>query len=177
MKAKKTQRPKLRAVWSKRERDIMFHYPTSPDGHLLNSFFDHVSIDGRTLRQQLVDRGYDIATLKFSIERFTEGKCAGGHAQAWDRTKKRWVPCQDCQEDEWWKDQVWRHESGLTLRVIGPHVPGDRNDEPRVWCEVTERASERLTSEKLADGYVDYEVGHRDGWYLQDEFCGWKRIS
>jgi hypothetical protein len=49
---------------------------------------------------------------------------------------------------------VWVHPSGLRLLVIGQHVPGDRNDELRVWCEVIEDKQDR------------YRVGYRDGWVL-----------
>ena len=70
---------------------------------------------------------------------------------------------------------VWRHTSGLTVRVLARSVPGDRDDEPRVYCEVIERARERLTPNQLADGYVDYEVGHKDGWFLEEGFNGWTR--
>lgn len=62
MKAK----DKLRIDWSKREGDLMFHYPlgsgTSADGHFLANKFDKEFTDS------LIRRGYDLTTLRFSIE-------------------------------------------------------------------------------------------------------------
>jgi hypothetical protein len=59
----------LRINWSKREKDLIFHSPSAPDGHLMHAFTHYVLFDGKTLRQALEERGYDIATLKFSVER------------------------------------------------------------------------------------------------------------
>lgn len=57
---------KLRANWSKRENDIMLHHPmgfgTRSDGHFLSNHFD------KEFTESLKERGYDITTLKFSIE-------------------------------------------------------------------------------------------------------------
>lgn len=40
-----------------------------PDGHMLSYIFEGVKNEcGRTLAQDLVYRGYDISTLKFSIK-------------------------------------------------------------------------------------------------------------
>jgi hypothetical protein len=70
----------LRACWSKKEEDIMVHYPSSPDGHLLYNVLggDRCRPDTSTygwyghiwessLIEELKKRGYDITTLKFSI--------------------------------------------------------------------------------------------------------------
>lgn len=64
---------RLRASWSKREKDIVFHYPSKPDGHLLHDFFSYAKLAGagKSLLEELEARGYDLATLKFSIERKT----------------------------------------------------------------------------------------------------------
>lgn len=55
---------KLRINWSKRENDLMIHFPlgsqTVCDGHLLASML-------RDLRPELERRGYDITTLRFEI--------------------------------------------------------------------------------------------------------------
>jgi hypothetical protein len=69
---------RLRAVWSKREADILYHYPRSCDGALLHYHFDvlrdraleGVRPEGRSLIEELVERGYDITTLRFSVDRF-----------------------------------------------------------------------------------------------------------
>lgn len=57
---------KLRATWSKREHDVMLHYPlgrsTTSDGHWLSGIF------GREFTQELERRGYDVSTMKFSVE-------------------------------------------------------------------------------------------------------------
>lgn len=65
-KRRKRQRDKLRASWSKRENDLMFHFPlgtsTKTDaGFLASVFTDEVT-------EELRRRGYDLTTLKFSIE-------------------------------------------------------------------------------------------------------------
>ena len=57
---------KLRVTYSKRERDLMMHYPlgfmTKNDGHYLANTFSKAFTD------ELTQRGYDITTMKFSIE-------------------------------------------------------------------------------------------------------------
>jgi hypothetical protein len=71
-------REKLRAAWSKRENDILYSYPRRCDGALLHYHFDvlrdraleGVRPEGRSLIEELVERGYDIKTLRFSVERF-----------------------------------------------------------------------------------------------------------
>jgi hypothetical protein len=64
----------LRARWSKREKDILISFPSKPDGHLLHIHlncerrgFDDVVMP--SLVKELESRGYDITTLKFSIQR------------------------------------------------------------------------------------------------------------
>jgi hypothetical protein len=52
----------LKANWSKRERDVMIHYPRSPDGHWLAGVFDKSFVD------ELDRRGYDVTTLRFSVK-------------------------------------------------------------------------------------------------------------
>lgn len=56
---------KLRAYWSKRESDIVLHWPgghgTKSDGHWLSGIFDQKFID------ELRCRGYDPTTIKFSV--------------------------------------------------------------------------------------------------------------
>ena len=64
----------LSAYWSKREEDLMFHHPAGPqtgaDGHMLYGAVCHDKlIGGLPLAKELERRGYDIKTLKFSIEK------------------------------------------------------------------------------------------------------------
>lgn len=56
---------KLTARWSKRENDILFHYPSSPDGHLLCGALAGFGV--KDLHKELERRGYDLTTLRFSI--------------------------------------------------------------------------------------------------------------
>ena len=58
----------------------------------------------------------------------------------------------------------WRHKNGLTVRIIGQKVPGDRDDELRVWCEV------------VIAGGSGYRVGERNGWHLLSLY-GWQKID
>lgn len=62
---------KLVVFWSKREQDFLVRYPRSADGHLANSAL--LADTNRTFEgsfvQQLKDRGYDLTTLRFSVER------------------------------------------------------------------------------------------------------------
>lgn len=59
-------RDKLRATYSKKEKDVILHFPlgygTSSDGHYLSGIFNVEFTD------QLERRGYDLSTMKFSIE-------------------------------------------------------------------------------------------------------------
>ncbi len=71
-----TKKSKLSARWSKREKDILINYPRSVDGHLMHYFLTACYIKGgdgslgNNMLEELKLRGYDITTLKFSIERF-----------------------------------------------------------------------------------------------------------
>lgn len=57
---------KLRATWSKRETDVMLHFPngqgTKCDAHWLSGVFNKEFID------ELFRRGYDPTTMRFSVE-------------------------------------------------------------------------------------------------------------
>lgn len=57
---------KLRADWSKRENDIILHWPlgsqTKCDASWLSDLFN------KEVTAELEKRGYDVKTLKFSIE-------------------------------------------------------------------------------------------------------------
>lgn len=65
------ERMVLTARWSKRERDVLYHYPRSCDGHLLHGAFGRPMADGdgMSLIEELEKRGYDLTTLRFSIKR------------------------------------------------------------------------------------------------------------
>jgi hypothetical protein len=67
----------LLAKWGRPEPgetpDICYAYGgegvSRSEGHMLSSYFERVAdIDGKTLRQELEARGYDLETLRFSIE-------------------------------------------------------------------------------------------------------------
>ena len=61
---------KLLITWSKKEKDLVFHYEDHAyNGQLLHCFVNVIEYDGQTLRQALEERGYDITTLKFSIKK------------------------------------------------------------------------------------------------------------
>jgi len=57
---------RLKAVWNKREKDVMFHFPlgvlTKSDAHWLSGIFN------KQFTQELESRGYDITTLRFEIK-------------------------------------------------------------------------------------------------------------
>ena len=89
----------LRIVWSKREKDFVIHYPSSPDGSLISqlirpwksickismvdSYIDKTTEELKYYRgslgeytllekdwlKELDRRGYDLTTLKFSIQK------------------------------------------------------------------------------------------------------------
>ena len=56
----------LKAYWSRREKDIVFSYPTKPDGQLLCNALHGIGV--KELVAELDRRGYDITTLKFTIK-------------------------------------------------------------------------------------------------------------
>ena len=57
---------KLRATYSKKESDVILHYPlgfhTKRDAHWLSSVF------GEEFTDELDKRGYDVTTMRFSVE-------------------------------------------------------------------------------------------------------------
>ena len=72
----------LKVYWSKRERDLMCEYPRRCDGALVINHFNDVFLWGGSdghgkgwlnykefnLIKELVERGYDKTTFKFSIK-------------------------------------------------------------------------------------------------------------
>ena len=59
-------KPALRVWWSKRERDVMYDYDRSvADGHLMHN---HMG----PLLTELDRRGFDLATVRFTIRRKPE---------------------------------------------------------------------------------------------------------
>jgi hypothetical protein len=71
-------RNKLVVFWSKREDDFLIRYPRSPDGHLAYGHFcaerqryDYTTrgpVFDPSFVQELEHRGYDVKTLRFSVE-------------------------------------------------------------------------------------------------------------
>lgn len=65
----------LKVKWSKKENDLLYYSPRKSDGGVLYYFFEYLTsnatCDGktRTLRDELIARGFDITTLKFSIKK------------------------------------------------------------------------------------------------------------
>lgn len=70
MKAKNNQ---LKAGWSKSQNDVMYAWGdgvSKSDAHLLHNFLTILQGFGaKTFLKELESRGYDIKTLKFSIEK------------------------------------------------------------------------------------------------------------
>ncbi len=70
---------KLVVFWSKQKKDFLIRYPRSCDGHLVHWVFsgEHPRRDLRTGQTvfdksfitELKERGYDVTTLRFSVER------------------------------------------------------------------------------------------------------------
>lgn len=56
---------KLRANWSRREHDVMLHFPvgfsTKTDAHYLSGVF------GKEFIAEMTARGYDMTTMRFEI--------------------------------------------------------------------------------------------------------------
>ena len=67
---------KLKARWSKKEKDILFSFPRSCDGHYLHHIFSKknerdtfsTKFPPLSFLEDLEARGYDIKTLKFEIQ-------------------------------------------------------------------------------------------------------------
>lgn len=69
---KRDRETTLSANWSRREKDVMYHFPSSPDGHWLHSWFRWARLDDKTVTSfldQLKERGYDVTTLRFSVKK------------------------------------------------------------------------------------------------------------
>lgn len=59
---------KLRVYWSKKEKELMYYYPKyAATGGMLAWHFENLKCDGKTLVEELEDRGFDLSTLRFSI--------------------------------------------------------------------------------------------------------------
>lgn len=66
---------RLLARWTKRGvdgapgNDFRFDFPNRPDGHFLHWLISHAKLDGgKTLREELDSRGYDITTLRIQVD-------------------------------------------------------------------------------------------------------------
>jgi hypothetical protein len=60
----------LRVKWSSRERCLEYHFPTrkADGGMLAHAFEGQIHMHGKTLVKELEERGYNVKTLRFSIE-------------------------------------------------------------------------------------------------------------
>lgn len=55
------------------------HGADRSDARLLSHFFEEVKgLTGKTLRQELEERGYDITTIKFSVQQHSKPSAEGG---------------------------------------------------------------------------------------------------
>jgi hypothetical protein len=79
----------LAAWWSEKERDLMFHHPTrKADGHMLMGAFCYpprtpgIGLmdreEPKSLVQELEARGFDLTTLRFTIQLKRASPGAGG---------------------------------------------------------------------------------------------------
>lgn len=74
-RAPRAKAGQLKAQWGKlpdESPDIVYAWGdgcSKRDGALLNYFFTHTPNKAESLLKELEDRGYDIRTLKFSIEK------------------------------------------------------------------------------------------------------------
>lgn len=55
---------KIRARWSKKKNDLIINFPNASDGRYVADIFNE------QVTNELAKRGYDLSTLKFSVERF-----------------------------------------------------------------------------------------------------------
>lgn len=61
-------RKRLHVRWSKKERALLYHH--SSNGGMLAYYFEGMKWPGdKTLAQELEARGYDLTTLRFSIQK------------------------------------------------------------------------------------------------------------
>lgn len=57
---------RLRVTWSKRERDVMYHYPSRPDGAYAHYVLGHPL---QEFLDEMERRGYDRSTFVLTIKR------------------------------------------------------------------------------------------------------------
>lgn len=69
----------LRVRWGKRENDWMIDYPTKPTGSMTSGFIGG-SIDFPEFIKELKERGYDVSTLKISVNK-RKFMCIKNHAR------------------------------------------------------------------------------------------------
>jgi len=78
----------LRVFWGKKDRDIHYDGPCGPDRHLMHVVMStkrrHSDGFDPSLLDELIARGYDITTLKFSVRRFRHPWIVQGH-DIWHR--------------------------------------------------------------------------------------------
>jgi len=67
----------LRAYWSKKENDLVYWSPRKADGHLLHGVLYYKSTLPTLeipLLEELEKRGYDLTTIRFSIQLKADGE-------------------------------------------------------------------------------------------------------
>jgi hypothetical protein len=64
-------RKRLHVRWSQKERALLYHHPdSSSNGGMLAYYFEGIRYPGdKTLAQELDARGYDVKTLRFSVQK------------------------------------------------------------------------------------------------------------
>lgn len=71
-------KPELRVEWRKRDPDggrgnALYYFGNAPTGGLLAYVLERMRVhDGKTLAEELAERGYDLSTLRFSIRKRKE---------------------------------------------------------------------------------------------------------
>lgn len=69
------RKDRLLVRWSRKENDFLINYPDKPDGHFIYGLIAQGSVryevlsSGKTLMEELEERGYDIKTLRIQVDR------------------------------------------------------------------------------------------------------------
>lgn len=68
----KTRPQQLRIKWSKKEHALLYHHDDySSNSGMLAYYFEGIKWPGeKTLAEELKSRGYDITTLRFTVDKF-----------------------------------------------------------------------------------------------------------
>ena len=80
--SRKEKTPGQRVAWSRRERDLSYHWDgtvgentaSKSTSMLIAHTLEGVQVlDGKTLREQLVERGYDLTTFRLVVRKLPVG--------------------------------------------------------------------------------------------------------